>query len=402
MAKLVETEWTFAADVASWINEIVQTDPSLPFGGAKVERHQEGKRTRRDLEILTKDGRTTAISGEIKLPESAEGKTPYHTALVESAHDKADACGVDYFFTWNVNQLVLWRTYQSGVPLHERDLQPFEVVRIRDAQELQTKHVIHTIKVFLHDFLKTFARIYLGQQPLFVKPLDERFLHIIESSLADPVAHAQASVFDRYPSDGAFRRKLNRWMVTDQGWTVTKETINENLDRAAKLSCYVAANKLIFYNVLRKRFTRLPVLKPARKSPTVRQILEECAAHFDKAMTASGDYQTVFIEDFGSELAFLNNDAAVGWQQFIAQLNDFDLSQLNYDVIGPIFERLMSPEERHRFGQHYTTPDVVDLINGLCIRSPMMLSSIQLAAAAPSSSARTPSRTSWPAVRSLT
>ena len=35
-----------------------------------------------------------------------------------------------------------------------------------------------------------------------------------------------------------------------------------------------------------------------------------------------------------------------------------------------MYERLIDPNERRRFGQFYTSPDVVDLINAFCIREP--------------------------------
>ena len=39
------------------------------------------------------------------------------------------------------------------------------------------------------------------------------------------------------------------------------------------------------------------------------------------------------------------------------------------DLVGRIFQKLIGPEERHRYGQHFTGDDVVDLINGFCIRN---------------------------------
>ena len=38
------------------------------------------------------------------------------------------------------------------------------------------------------------------------------------------------------------------------------------------------------------------------------------------------------------------------------------------DVLGGIFKRLIAPEERHRFGQYYTSEDLVDVVNSFCIR----------------------------------
>ena len=40
------------------------------------------------------------------------------------------------------------------------------------------------------------------------------------------------------------------------------------------------------------------------------------------------------------------------------------------DVVGCIFQKLIGPDERHRYGQHFTGDDPVDLINAFCIRSP--------------------------------
>ena len=50
------------------------------------------------------------------------------------------------------------------------------------------------------------------------------------------------------------------------------------------------------------------------------------------------------------------------------RIEEFDFSSLDFDVIGQLYERLIDPRERRRYGQFYTSPDVVDLINAFCIR----------------------------------
>jgi hypothetical protein len=68
-------EWEFTADVAGWINEILQKDPSLPFDRAKCEQTKEGSSKRRDLTLLDKNGRPV-LTGEIKLPYRKDGGSP--------------------------------------------------------------------------------------------------------------------------------------------------------------------------------------------------------------------------------------------------------------------------------------------------------------------------------------
>ena len=42
----------------------------------------------------------------------------------------------------------------------------------------------------------------------------------------------------------------------------------------------------------------------------------------------------------------------IRWRAFVRLLNDFDFRDLGQDVIGHIFQDLLGPEERHRWGQH--------------------------------------------------
>ena len=49
---------------------------------------------------------------------------------------------------------------------------------------------------------------------------------------------------------------LDAWMRDEQGWTLAAdaEGIRDNLERAAKFSCYALVNRLVFYEALMKRY----------------------------------------------------------------------------------------------------------------------------------------------------
>ena len=96
-------------------------------------------------------------------------------------------------------------------------------------------------------------------------------------------------------------------------------------------------------------------------------------ARFGEAVTYSRDYETVFVpedDDLGWEIPFLSPTAPTHWARLVRRVEEFDFSNLDFDVIGQMYERLIDPNERRRFGQFYTSPDVVDLINAFCIRQP--------------------------------
>ena len=91
---------------------------------------------------------------------------------------------------------------------------------------------------------------------------------------------------------------------------------------------------------------------------------------FEEAKRVSRDYETVFDGDFGDILPFLEDATVASWREFLREIEGFDFGKIEYDIIGHIFERLISPEERHRYGQHYTRSEIVDLINAFTIRDP--------------------------------
>ena len=79
-------------------------------------------------------------------------------------------------------------------------------------------------------------------------------------------------------------------------------------------------------------------------------------------MDVSLDYETIFEVGYITEVAYAGDAAVSAWNGPVRGIKGVDLSGVGLDVLGGIFERLLSPEERHRFGRHYTNPQLVDLL----------------------------------------
>jgi len=365
-------EWTLTADIAKWIAEILRDRVDLPFSDAKVEERGEGSLKRRDITVYHRDGRKV-LTGELKMPDSPQGRSPFQDSLVMDAHEKADAIGVQYFFTCNVNRCVLWRTFERGTPLADRHVAFWNVLPapVRRSEEVAQPRVQEQIRQFLAVFLERCAAITSEQEPMPSIPLDEKFLWVWEAALEQPVAQTLRAISERYEKDAAFTSHLVKWMRDEQKWTISRkdeDVIRENLERAAKLSCYVLANRVIFYKALRRRFPRMRALQVHEGVTTGEELKELLDEYFSHAIRISRDYETVFAADYGDTLPFLNDDAVGSWRDLVRQTDGFDFTGLNYEIIGQIFERMLSTDERHKFGQHYTRSEVVDLINAFCVR----------------------------------
>jgi len=123
-------EVDFCGQVATAVAALHAQDPTFPFADARLEGFGTGaaKRKRKDLRFFEPGGKL-ALCGEVKLPGTPEGRSPYDEVLVWDAHQKADDAGAQYFFTWNVNTFVLWDRSQWDKPILERRVREWRLGR---------------------------------------------------------------------------------------------------------------------------------------------------------------------------------------------------------------------------------------------------------------------------------
>jgi len=366
-------EWEFTADVASHINEILSRDPRLPFSRAKCEQKGKGSRKRRDLTLLDRQKRV-CLTGEVKLPYQKDGGSPYNTAVVEDARRKAQRAKARYFFTWNVNEFVLWETSPSEKSWTNHKYKSWNVASVHREPHLELSMTADAIQRWLVVFLNDFAQLLHGEVVIGLKSPDERFIDAVESSLEMPIL-LNLEELDVLYRKSRFKSELDKWMREEQGWIIygDPEGIRDNLLRASKFACYALLNKLVFHEALLKRYRgKMEKLSVPEHVDTGEGLRNHLEAYFFEAKEVTGDYETVFGGEhtgIGNRIPFYSDRAVPHWSQLIDQIHHFDFSKLDYEVIGSIFERLISPEERHRFGQFYTRVEVVDLINSFCIRT---------------------------------
>ena len=82
-------ERTFVAEVAGWVTSILERRTDLPYSRARVEEHQIGSLRRHDFTLYRRGSERIALTGEVKMPDTPEGKSPWSERLVNDAFDKA-------------------------------------------------------------------------------------------------------------------------------------------------------------------------------------------------------------------------------------------------------------------------------------------------------------------------
>jgi type I restriction-modification system DNA methylase subunit len=344
-----------------------------PFVEARVEGmgSTTGRMKRKDLRFYGVN-RKLLLTGEVKLPG---GVSAFDSELVQDAQQKADHAGVQFFFTWDVNTFVLWDRYQQNKPLLDRRIKVWPLrLNLASPQDVAQPEILdHVTRKFLPDLIADISDIVTGVRLDWSLPPDEVFLRSLESHLDWPVMLLRQYLYRNAEENPRFDTQLQKWL-SDQGRPFLRnqpEDWRNAIDNAARTLAYVWTNRFIFYKALRARFPQLPKLDLAPSVKTPKQAIERLDLLFKKAAEESGDYETLLFpekHDWANDEVFSPEGAVDAWRGFLRGIESVDFRDVPADVIGLIFQKLVSPEERHRLGQHFTGAEPVDLINSFCIR----------------------------------
>lgn len=354
-------EWGFAAEVSKWWENEFRRHPEWRLSACRVEETVPGSRDRSDLLAL---GNGPVICGELRLPDHPLAD-PWHPDNLLDAINKATIRGCQWAFTSDCRTFLLIDTRLTGPPL-TRIVQEVDLLPFSDRRELDSATFLVRVQESWLDVLREVAPTLAGlRTPAGMAP-DTLFINALRALLSAPVAAIRDELNRRRLSDPSFEQRLVEWMVDEQGWAHAPEKWEAEVLRAAQLTAYVFATRLVFYEALRRSQPALPALG-LPDGATARIAQAVFREYFAQARDLSGDYDTLFDWDTVAEFALIADVSVPAWQRVIAHIGMFNVSDISYDILGRLFERLIDPFERYRWGQHYTSPDVVDLMLSVAI-----------------------------------
>lgn len=360
MSDVRTTEREVAGEISKWFDEFIDAG-GYPFERTTVESSLGTGRTPRypDIQIWLHRKAMQGFCGiELKSPDVPVDDA----ALLENAAEKAARMNADYFVTWNLRDMVIWRRPQEKEVTSEYRLEAYPAI-------YQVTKFDHVWEEYTANLLKARAQTLLNDLSTLHR---EGHLHLIDTDTTFFVGRLNAAVRRIAPPvDKALRAKVGRDVKFREGlngWAVKQGIPNfgdESFYKAiSRQIVYRILGRIIFYQTLMRFRSDLPKIELREEDPaSIDQRLKE---HFEQARRI--DWQAVFEPDFtdgvpiaasaGEELASLIDD-----------LNRFNFSTMPTDVVGRVFEQLIPPEERHDLGQYFTREDLVDLIVAFCVRS---------------------------------
>lgn len=361
MPDLRANEREFASKVYQWMDsafargghpfESVSGETSVPIG--KKTLFLDGA-------IWLNRAANLAFSNfELKTPET----DVRDAELLKNAAAKARALHADYFVTWNMRDTIVWRVPHEGELLtnslvaYDKFPPLTQITSVEDIKNKQTEILLRERALAILDLLARakreghFHQIDLDTT-FFVGKLREA-TNTLAPLFAQSLGGARAH-------DKKFNAEIEAWRVK-QG--IKSGAPNEN-EVIARQAVYRLLAKIIFYQAMRRSHT-LPAMDFAGVSPNK---FQRKLAEF-LAQARAIDYQAVFIEDITDRIP-IPDFAAQQLEKLIADLQQYNFSQMPEDVIGTVFQELIPTEERHTLGQYFTSTNLADLVLGFCVRSP--------------------------------
>lgn len=357
-------EWGFAAEVSKWWEKAASENPAWRFHQVRVEEGVPGSRQRSDLVVF---GDRPTLCGEIRLPDHYN-PSPLDFDNLNDAVTKALSHGCRWAFTSDARSLFLIDTEQPG-SLITRIVHKEVLGETFRRNELDDPVVLRRMSEVWTNAFRDLAPIISG----LVKPTgmaaDALFVEALRELMSAPVAAIRDSLHSQRVAVPEFQSSLIEWMVDEQGWAHDPSKWEEEVNRAAKLTAYVFVTRLMFYEALRRSKPELETLSlPPHPSNNARLAIEMLSFQFGEARRISGDYETLFSWDRVSQYALISDLCVPFWRRMIQHIEHFDLSTIDHDILGRLFERLIEPHERYEWGQHYTSSDVVDLMLSFALK----------------------------------
>jgi hypothetical protein len=354
-------EWGFGGEIKSWWDQAIAQHSEWGLSECHLEQTTEGSLKRADLTV-DDDTHHPVLVVELRLPDHAH-PDPYYVPNMEDAAQKAMSAGARWSATTDGSKFLLVDNQVPG-PVVARSKSPIAIEESATRDTLDNPAIRLKIRQAWEHLLAEIAPVVTGRTAAPTASPDEQFVESLRALLARPVADIRNAVSQKKDNDTAFRDDLIKWMVEQQGWSHEWNRFEEEIERVAKVSAYVFTTRLLFYEALGRAQPALPTLAIPPGAVAAQGSVK---ALFESARTESDDYDTVFDFDHVCRYALISDTAVTGWQRVVQHLSSFRLDVIDYDVLGRLFERLIDPHERYKWGQHYTSPDVVDIMLSLGI-----------------------------------
>lgn len=353
------TENEFRSVLVGWLNDFLAKG-NYPFEIATSDPSLEVLDSRKFPDValwLNREARMGFCFWELKTPETKI----LDSRLLKNAWEKTVAINGKYFVTWNMQQAAIWELTEDNAHYHKISKEYPPIYAIERAEDWLRPDNQRELKKLAREILDDLTQLHKKGRLILITPDATFFVNKIRDANDQLVTLFGRALNEMFNRDRVFRGEFDKWArlqgVPDPGSA-------EYFEVASRQAVYRLMVKILFYTALRFHRHELPPLDlPKVGADEAHEILRGA---FAKARAI--DWYAVFEEELIDNVLW--PDGAVDIiATLLTELEEFNFYDLAQDIFGAVFEQLIPYDERHLLGQYFTREELVDFINGFCIKT---------------------------------
>ncbi|MFL5763896.1 MAG: class I SAM-dependent DNA methyltransferase [Bacteroidia bacterium] len=355
-------ERTFQGELYRIINDIISGDSEINFTKITQEENvgTKGKARFADGKLYSSINKRKIVSFELK--NNKWDATD--DILVLDAAQKAMNNGYEYFVTGTPRQLVVFKTFEEGVPLNERKLKIYNISNVKKDDDILLSSYEKEIQPKLKVFLKELSDLIHGIKEVRWDSIDKFFVNKLSAYILEASAEMLNPMYEKINKNKTFREKLKNYLKSQDIFNVTLNFDGQDVYKISQLSNYLLYLKIIFYSYLQRDVPELK-LKPLEIPEDKKLLNKTLRQRFDDVL--KHDFEMIFSENILDEFEFEDKYLPV-LKHNVEQIKRLNFTDLNADIIGSIYNTLIDNQEQHDRGQHFTNTNEVDIVNAFCIK----------------------------------
>ncbi|MGQ3327633.1 HsdM family class I SAM-dependent methyltransferase [Halorubrum sp. FL23] len=325
------------------------------FSEVTIEKDVEGRRA--DIHI------DSNITGSLVIEVKRDDISPYDREVMKQARDYTRDIGADFFATCNSNDFYLFN-YKGEIELQDV---PYNYANLRPINLSDDD-----LDGFVPQLLAGVDHLYQhGKLPDQEKK--EQVVGLLRTFHSTIWPAYKELAKQKYESNEKFINLFNDWVRENDFSALSTD---EQLETAAKQYAYLLTNKILFYEVVREQ-TPEPIEPSDGKKleslvgvSTIDFLDEHIRRRFEEIIEKI-DYEPIFrnsdlFEQFPSNTKTLKNIESLA-----ENIEQREISEIDEDLLGDVFEELIPESERKKLGQYYTPPTIADAVSKWVLDAPV-------------------------------
>ena len=195
------------------------------------------------------------------------------------------------------------------------------------------------------------------------KSIDKIYIQKLSTFIEDASGYMVDEMEEAIKNDPNLQKQIKEQLNKFDIFKISKTIGTNDIQNICLLASFLFYLKITVYLLLQKevKHLKLKLLNlPNNKNNLTNSIREK----FDDVIKHGYDY--IFKSSVFDEFTFIQEYIPV-LKRNIKEIEQLNLSNLNSDIFGSIYNTLFNNHEQTEKGQHFTNTDEVDIVNAFCI-----------------------------------